>query len=182
MQLFLQLNASDVPDEAQSLIPNGILQFFYCTNNDPHCEVDCEAFFPFSKAILIRVVEPGPYRELSESPVEDAFPARSIKGWTPLKDFPNWEESESLGIACTDDESDLLGELGIPYAGEKLGGWPAWVQSIEYPDCPECDAPMDLVFQFASEENLPYMFGDVGTGHVTRCKSHPEILTFGWAC
>lgn len=41
---------------------------------------------------------------------------------------------------------------------------------------------MELLFQIASEENLPYTFGDVGVGHVTQCPAHRERLAFGWAC
>ena len=57
--------------------------------------------------------------------------------------------------------------LEFPHSGEKLGGWPMWVQSVEYPSCPECGAEMTLLFQIDSERNLPYMFGDVGCGHIT---------------
>lgn len=71
----------------------------------------------------------------------------------------------------------------VPNAtGDKLGGWPAWVQGVEYPDCPRCGARMALLFQLDSEENVPWMFGDVGCGHVTRCPAHPDEVAFGWAC
>jgi hypothetical protein len=41
---------------------------------------------------------------------------------------------------------------------------------------------MQFVFQIASEDNIPYMFGDVGTGHITQCPEHKNQLAFGWAC
>ncbi len=182
MQLFLQLNANDIPEEAQSIFSSGILQLFYCTSSDPQCDVDCEAFFPFSKAHLARIVEEGTPEDLSESPVNQAFPARSIVGWSSTIDVPNWEESESLGVEFTDDEADTLADTSIPKDGEKLGGWPMWIQGIEYPNCPECGESMEFLFQIDSDRNIPFMLGDAGIGHVTRCKSHPEILTFGWAC
>ncbi len=182
MQLFLQLNARDVPGEAKSLLTHGILQLFYCTNSDPQCDVECEAFFPFSKAHLARVIEEGPHRNVSSSPVRDAFPARAIVGWSAVVDVPNWEEAESLGAELADGEADLLSDSGMPVDGEKLGGWPLWVQGIEYPNCPKCDERMTFLFQIDSDRNIPFLLGDAGVGHVTRCKTHPEVLTFAWAC
>jgi uncharacterized protein YwqG len=41
---------------------------------------------------------------------------------------------------------------------------------------------MSLVFQIDSNDNLDYMFGDVGCSHVTQCKNHPHQLTIAWAC
>jgi hypothetical protein len=41
---------------------------------------------------------------------------------------------------------------------------------------------MHLLFQIDSEDNLPYMFGDAGCGHITQCPKHPHRLAFGWAC
>jgi len=182
MQLFVQVNSDEVPDDASGLILEGILQLFYCTNSEPQCEVDCEAYFPFSKASLVRIVEPGAFEQFETSPVENAFPARSIEGWELELDLPNWEELSMMGVELTDQESDLLADSNTPTQGDKLGGWPAWIQGVEYPNCPKCNEAMFHVFQIDSENNLPYMFGDVGVGHVTRCRQHPDVLAFGWAC
>lgn len=185
MQLFLQLRADDVPDDAREVLHSGTLQLFYCTSSNPQCEVDCEAFFPFSKAHMARIVEDGPHEDISESPVSDAFPARSIVGWSSIVDVPNWEELEHRGIGFEDDEddeADVLADSNLPRDGEKLGGWPAWIQGVEYPNCPRCDQPMEFVFQIDSDRNIPFLLGDAGIGHITRCKTHPEVLTFGWAC
>jgi len=38
------------------------------------------------------------------------------------------------------------------------------------------------LFQLASENNLPYMFGDAGIGHLTQSPENKEELGFGWAC
>ena len=113
---------------------------------------------------------------------ENAFPAKLIEGWRELDDYPNAEEGELLGIELTDDQWETLGAEGRPGTGDKLAGYPAWVQGVEYPNCLVCGASMRLVFQIDSEDNLPFMFGDVGCGHITQCKTHPEQLAFGWAC
>ncbi len=182
MQLFLQLNSKDVPDGAKRLLPTGILQLFYCTSSDPPCDVDCEGYFPYSKAHLARVISDGEHTHFDATPVADAFPPRAIVGWQEIVDVPNWEETERLGYGLANNEIDMLADTSTPAAGEKLGGWPAWVQGVEYPDCRVCGAPMRHVFQIDSEQNLPWLLGDAGIGHVTRCREHPEVLTFGWAC
>jgi hypothetical protein len=41
---------------------------------------------------------------------------------------------------------------------------------------------MDLVMQLESNEHLDFMFGDAGTGHITRCPEHREVVAFAWAC
>ena len=183
MQLFVQLNLSDLPYKPEGCPDEGLVQLFYCTTSEPLCECDCEAFFPWSKSVLARLVTPqGGSKKFEQSPVEEAFPPKVITGWDEKDDYPNWEEMEDHGIELTDDESEVLEEAGVPIVGEKLLGWPAWVQGVEYPDCPICGNRMNLLFQIDSECNLPYMFGDVGCGHITQCATHPEKIAFGWAC
>lgn len=182
MQLFLQLNGNDLPVESGRPFGDGVMQFFYCTGSEPLCEVECEAFFPFSRSTLLRVISDGEPTALSASPVKDAFPVRTIVGWEALDDYPNWEELKELGIELTDDQFDELAQAGFPRVGDKLYGWPAWVQGIEYPNCPTCGTTMRQVFQLDSNCNLPHLFGDVGCGHITQCPKHPSMLAFGWAC
>jgi len=69
-----------------------------------------------------------------------------------------------------------------PLEGDKLGGWPRWIQAAAWPLDPVSGTRMDLVFQIDSEKNLPYMFGDAGIGHVTESPDNPDTLGFGWAC
>ena len=182
MQLFLQLSSDELPTDAEAPFGDGYLQMFYCTNSEPLCEVDCEGWEPFSSAKLLRVLPSGKdYKKIAASPVEDAFPSKVITGWKAVDDYPNWEELHSMSVALSDAELDLLGEE-YPQSGEKLLGWPYWVQGVEYPSCPTCGQQMRLLFQIDSESNLPYMFGDVGVGHITQCPEHLDVLGFGWAC
>ncbi len=185
LQLFLQLDLGSIPKPAQEQFGSeGLLQLFYCTNSDPLCEVDCEAYFPYAKSVVARwVPDPSaPSRDDAAGPDEPHAP-RLVTGWTPHDDIPNWEEADyALGVELDDETSDQLIESGLPVVGDKLGGWPAWVQGVEYPDCRECGAQMKYVFQIDSNDNVPFMFGDVGAGHLSRCPAHPEVLAFGWAC
>lgn len=184
MQLFLQLNSRDLPESERNAFGEGLLQVFYCTNWDTECEVNCEAYFPFSKSTLVRVViyDTETISSPEKSPVKEAFPEREIVGWLSKDDFPNWEELENLGCSLLDEQSDLLCDLDYPHPKDKLLGWPYWIQGVEYPDCPECGKPMKLVFQIDSEDNLPYMFGDVGCSHITQCEQHQDKLAIAWAC
>lgn len=184
LQLFLQLDLDKLPPAVGDEFGHGLLQFFYCTSDEPLCEVDCEAFFPFSKSVLVRIIEPeNLLRPNDRSIFGGAFPPKIITGWEELDDYPNWEEGEELvGIDLNEEEWDELNEAGYPRGGDKLSGYPMWIQSIEYPDCPVCGKRMRLLFQVDSDDNVPHLFGDVGCGHITQCKDHKEQLAFGWAC
>ncbi len=173
MQLFFQLNLSEVDHPYPT--KNGVLQLFYCTSSEPLCEVDCKSYFPFSKATLARVVSGEP--TLFEVPSGDFFPGRRIVSWQRRPDFPAELEDASI----TDDEYDILIEH-FPLSGEKLGGWPNWVQDEELPDCRTCGQQMEFLVQIDSNGHLPYMFGDMGCGHLSFCRNHPDEMSFHWAC
>lgn len=183
LQLFLQLNLYDLPTVLLGEFGDGIIQLFYCTSRDPHCEVECEAFFPFAKSVIVRLIPKENKPSVVAIPaIEDLLPPRSIIGWQENYDYPNWEEGNSLGIEMDEIEWEQLSDEGFPRSGDKLGGWPHWIQGVEYPDCPDCGDRMRLVFQIDSNDNLPIEFGDVGCGHITQCETHKERLAFGWAC
>ena len=183
LQLFLQLNLSELPAVLLGEFGDGIIQLFYCTSQNPQCEVECEAFFPFAKSVVVRLIRKENKPSVVAIPViENLLPPRLIIGWQEDYDYPNWEEGDSLGIDMDEIEWEQLSDEGFPRSGDKLGGWPYWIQGVEYPDCPDCGDPMRLVFQIDSNDNLPIEFGDVGCGHITQCETHKERLAFGWAC
>ena len=182
MQMFLQLNSANLPAGAGKPFGDGLLQVFYCTNWEQECEVDCEAYNPFAKSTLVRVLgfNVATRDAIMDSPVMDPFPEKEIIGWDAKDDYPNWEELDALGCSLTNEQFELLAE-DYPLPKDKLLGWPYWVQAVEYPQCPECGDRMAYIFQIDSEDNLPYMFGDSGCAHVTQCKQHQHVLTIAWA-
>jgi uncharacterized protein YwqG len=184
MQLFVQLRLDELPSALKEQFGSGLLQMFYCVNgvkNEP-CEVVAKAWFPFSKAHVVRIVQPLGEAQQILIP-QGMFPAKKITGWQEVEDYPSPAEYPNLGVSLNEDEIDELYDKEIlPQAGEKLAGWPNWIQGVEYPTCPECKKLMRLVFQIDSVKNLPFMFGDVGCGHITQCETHKHILAFGWAC
>jgi uncharacterized protein YwqG len=98
MQFFLQLNLDDLPERAGGEYGTGLLQMFYCTNSNPACEVDCEAYSPNAKSTLVRIIQTDTQPQEAEIPdIEDYFPARTIVGWQAVDDYPNWEEGSDLG-------------------------------------------------------------------------------------
>jgi len=182
MQLFVQLNSDELPPEAGNPFGSGVLQMFYCISSDPECESDCDAWGPFSKSTLIRIIHPVLQKANRQSTVENEFPPKKIVGWQERGDYPNWEEGAEHGLQLDSAYDKYLPERFGPEAGDKLLGWPSWVQGIEYPSCPDCGTRMEYIFQIDSEDNLPYMFGDVGCGHITQCAIHRNRVAFAWAC
>ena len=115
--------------------------------------------------------DPGEHEELGLQQTYD-FEARTLR-----------LECPELGFDLTNPMDDCeVEEIADSEPGDKLAGWPNWVQGVEYPRCPRCGRRMIIVFQVASEDNIPFMFGDVGRGHITQCPDYKEVVAFGWAC
>lgn len=180
MQLFLQLNLTTLPINAE----NSLIQLFYCTSEEPLCEVDCDAYSAFSESVVCRKIKiENPPVQLKPNLLE-IFEEKRIIAWVPVDDYPHYEEFDGLGIDIDVNDYEILEieEVGIPKIGDKLFGWPHWVQSVEYPFDRKTNSQMNLLFQFDSEDNLPYMFGDSGIGHLTQSPDNPNELAFAWAC
>jgi hypothetical protein len=201
LQFFLQLDLGNLPAELDGRFGRGLLQLFYCTNG--RCSAN--HWEAFSSGKLVRIVDPSEFGDATtpqtEPPVTP-FPAKAIKGWKPVPDQPHPPEFKELGLRYTFDvrrrtvgvecAADGITVDGLPKAafeglptalsGDKLAGWPMWVQGVEYPTCPRCGRRMQFVFQVDSEDNVPFMFGDGGAGHVTQCPVHTDTVTFAWAC
>ena len=185
LTLFLQLNPIDLPTQNDlDLEPDQLIQLFYCTSQHPHCEVECEAFYPFSKSVLTRTI-PLPATTPHSQPVKVSrqFPEKIIVDWIAYEDYPDWHEMQVGDAQLRTEEVEVLenSELATPKAADKLGGWPYWVQGVEYPLCPECNIQMQMIFQLDSKHHLPYMFGDMGVAHLHQCRLHKNRLAFGWA-
>ncbi|MEX2682073.1 MAG: DUF1963 domain-containing protein [Candidatus Sigynarchaeota archaeon] len=191
MQLFLQLDLAGIPLEMQAATGFGILQLFYCVNRDPFCEVDCHAADAFSASVMARIVQPNTTSHdhgviLPE--LDGYFLAKRIIDWERVADYPGLEDLERRGIEFDGDSIKTIlaimqeNKWPSPNPGDKLGGWPFWIQSPVYPECTTCGKEMHLVFQIASENNLPYMFGDDGIGQLFQCDDHNGVLAFHRNC
>lgn len=182
LQLFLQLNLEQIPDQLKGEFGEGLIQLFYCTNLDLECDVVCEAFFPFSKSVVARLIKiQNQNVTASNVKPENPFPPKRIIGWNELEDYVGYVEGKEMGIELDDDDWDIINEE-FPRTKDKLSGWACWIQGLEYPNCRICSETMRFVFQLDSDVNLPFEFGDLGIGHLTQCPIHKEELAFGWAC
>jgi hypothetical protein len=202
LALFLQLNLSELPRELDGRFGQGLLQFFYCRHTTSSGDCPCDGFEPFAECHLVRVVRPDTSVDGPEIPagVADLTP-RTIIGWDRIDDYPRWCEFEPFGLTShhSNDyreewvecpEIGLVSERFKPGdlsfldrcdGSDKLSGWPCWIQDIEYPNCPTCRRPMQLVFQHTGDA-IPFVFGDMGIGHITQCPEHKDVVAFGWAC
>jgi uncharacterized protein YwqG len=191
LQFFFQLNLGMVPREAKANFgDNGLLQLFYC--------LDCEDSEPFANTRLVRMVYPDVTNErdsaISVPTSLEAYPTRTIIAWEPLEEFPEFDELRNNPELILDDKQRFArDQLKNDSAaiddywprselGDKLGGWPHWIQGAEYYPCPQCQKQMQVVFQLDSEDNLPYMFGDSGCSYIIQCPVHREQLGYFWAC
>lgn len=207
--LFLQLSSADIPPGAASF-GEGLLQVFYCMSCEDSNAAKggaAEPWRPFSPLHLLRIIPqegaiPAPRRK------DERLARRSIRSWTLFEDLPHPEEFDSLGLNCT-PSGDML-QIACPVLhlhlehrigtldaegrefceaigrcsnGNKLGGWPYWVQWPNYPVCKDCGEVMSYVFQIDSFGDLgDYMFGDSGCAHIFQCSRHRHTLAFGWDC
>lgn len=198
MELIIQLELSKLPTDRHG---QRMLQLFYCVTGDT-CDLGWEAFSRHSS--LCRAILPQHATPAATN--RNHFPTKAIDSWRAIEDLPDSVEHDRLGIRIDYHFNDVpfqpmefwCDELDLHFVGsqfidcleqnvaaadgDKLGGWPRWVQGVEYPACPQCGSEMTLLMQIASEDNVPYMFGDCGIGHITQCPAHHEVVAFAWAC
>lgn len=185
MQLFVQLKIEDLPTafKKEYILDKGILQAFYCTSTEPLCAADCEAYMPFSKAVLARIIEDDEKAVQIEIPeIDDYLSAKKIVGWKVQDDYPNSEELiDDFNIILTEKEATYLSiQLEKPISDDKLGGYPYWTQhGVNYPKCPKCSTKMKMLFQVDGFGHLGYEFNiRTGTAYIMQCPTHKNELTF----
>lgn len=177
MPLVLQLRRDDVPAPWQRLFAADLIQFFLC---DSACQGD-DGWEPFARSSLVRHVPlcaPGPTGRPGRG--LPALPGKLVRGWARRDDHPSYEDllrevpdADVLAISAA-----LKTRGDTPLEGEKLGGWPHWIQSASYPRC-TCGALMQPFFQVDSHHTLPIQLGDTGVGWMVHCSSC-QAMTFLW--
>lgn len=169
LTFFVQLDLAGAPKQARDL-GTGLLQLFHCT--------ECNPYRAFSGGHLVRVVDAAGHASVpTPSDGVRLFPERPIAGWArAVRDYPYREA----------DESELLPEeravvFGLNRQGDKLGGWPNWVQDPEYPNCTRGDHRMTQpVLQIDSGRGVPHVWGDNGAGYIVQCPTHRDQFAFLW--
>lgn len=190
MQLFFQLNFDSLPEELKVQFGSGLLQFFCCTNfsnNDACGKYDIEyqnniLIPPYEKAKTkcVRIIRDTSYpvKNVPFSKPKVEFEPKRIIGWESKEDTPDFSE-----LLLLDKNYQKAGfENKNALFGDKLLGWPAWIQGVRYPGCPICNRKMRHLFQIDSEDNLNYMWGDAGVGYISQCETHRDEVIFRWDC
>ena len=221
MTLVLELHLEKAPEAFQKRVGGeGWFQFFYCHSPSCSVEAAWEAFQSNSLArVLLEPVEragPPPRVEYGAVPIVGWTPLPEGPGWEDRsglgldRDFLNsdlvstfsemaetWTEGDSYYDAVFDyfGLSDTTAPESFSYLktlpGDKLLGWPAWSQGVEYPHCPECQEQMEMLVQINNDGHgvgapgygsaLGQVFAGDGNGHVSHCPRHGH-MTFAWAC
>lgn len=168
---FVQVDLGRAPEAARSAFGVGLLQLFHCTACDP--------YEPFSGGHRVRIVPVDATAPAAAPEGVQVFATRRISGWQrAVRDFPYREVADAM----LEREERPFG-FKLNHQGDKLGGWPNWVQDPTYPRCPCCEQPMtQLVLQIDSERGVPYMWGDNGAGYLFQCAQHREQVAFTWQC
>ncbi len=197
LQFFVQLDLAALPEELEHPHRTGLVQLFYCTNPETKCESACEAWLPGAKSVLARwVPAPGPRAKPKASSVENQRPPFRNKDWKPGV-ITGWRREAKAELPSQNAEPGILAEDAklldeswdeihehdlFARPGDKLGGWPDWVQDPEYAPCPTCGKNMRYLLQLESNGLTGHQFGDLGAGHLCQCDDHPEQVALTWAC
>ena len=97
--------------------------------------------------------------------------------------FCDWLKVEFLNVENGYERGrEICDSVASASSGDKLFGWPYWVQFTSYPQCDLCGCPMRYLLQIDSECSIPIIFGDVGTAHVFYCDEHRSNLAITYEC
>ncbi|MFF6980270.1 ankyrin repeat domain-containing protein [Streptomyces sp. NPDC008343] len=169
LTFFVQVDLSRTPKAARDAFGAGLLQLFHCTT--------CNPYRPFSGGHQVRIVDRADVAGPTTAPKDvKVLPTRPITGWTrAVKDYPYREADESL----LPEERAVV--FGLNRQGDKLSGWPNWVQDPTYPRCPHGDHRMtQLILQIDSNHGVVHTWGDNGVGFILQCPHHHDQVTFLW--
>jgi hypothetical protein len=193
MPLAFQLAKAELPEGGGAWWRGDAshFQFFYCCSTG--CDVE-DGWEAFAKNRLIRFIDGGE-PAASVPRFEQTFASRDIVSWESAEETPANDDVPGLSedlrearwrLADRAHQGDASPEervLAGPRNGQKLLGWPRWTQGVEWATCPRCGERMELVFQIDADEGpLEMLFAADGTGHVSRCPEHEDVLAFRWAC
>lgn len=144
---FLQLDLAKLPPAVKS---KGLLQLWLCLEDN--------------KAHVAVAAAGG----TKKPPRVAALPARYIVGWSEVVDYP-YRDPALDGVKLP------LGADLFPLnlQGDKLGGWPVWIQDPQYPKGTD-----RLLMQLASSKH--HMFGDNGFGYVLQSSKDRSRVAYVW--
>ncbi len=177
MTFFAQINLSKLPRKIKKATRNdsGILQLFICTNNNCHPAGPSA----FSRRNCVRIVYPKG-KSLTHTTTSKILKSIKITSYTEKVDYPlisedcvNYDHSENKDMNWMGEHSSN--------AGDKLSGWPMWIKSPKYPNCPKCRKQMIFIWQqelisMTDYMNSGHMFRGKRRGYIMQCPTHKKVL------
>jgi ankyrin repeat protein len=145
LSFFAQIDLATTPAPAK--LGKGLLQVFHCAACDD--------------GDLVRIVN-APRGGTAAVSKGKKFPARRITRWSAESDLPYRDPivSKTRWPTTREHVEHLLFRRNLQ--GDKLGGWPCWVQE---PGWGECD---QLLLQISSGNAVPYLWADNGAAWILR--------------
>ena len=203
---YLPKNDKDNNNDDDILWKDHVIQLFYCCNED--CD---DGYEPFNHIHLQRVIPigsddqhknneyleeiMGKIFEKSESgDIEWDNAEFKITGWNKA------EKAEAATYSVHDDLKQIFGkdvyiddenfDFGVTAfiednfleEGDKLGGYPFFIDDSEFPKCckEECNQKLSgFVFQ-TDAQILDFSWSDCGVGTILYCPKHPFTFGFQW--
>jgi predicted DNA-binding WGR domain protein len=195
LQLLLQLNTLHFPKEIGDEYGVGLIQVFLCTQQLCRGSASGEA--------ICRLIANDTPEHQTLPTFEEAFPAKKIIGWQLEQSYPDDDELEQYGVvldSLDNEDDDILirvtcDEFNVRYVsdddesiwsitphggGARLSGYPSWYYNSLSKCCPICLKPMRMVFEFDSDDHIPFWFGRYQRGHLMQCKTHKTELSLIW--
>ena len=179
MSLFVQLNLEETPIKYAN--NKGLLQVFYCTTLT--CNLANENYVPFNAGVVVRRLEVNTEQCAILTQLPDGlmiFPENRINKWSKVEDYPHPESYHTLDIIWNETTNDILEDFEPAIEGDKIGGYPAFVQGHQIVFDPEDNTPYTFLMQIDSQDNLPFMFGDMGRAYVCYHPQKPDKLALFW--
>ncbi|MGE0710057.1 MAG: ankyrin repeat domain-containing protein [Planctomycetota bacterium] len=169
LTFFLQLDLDDLPLQFDA---TGLLQLFRCSG--------CAPAAPAAKEQLLRRLSASEGERRAAPEGTKVLPLRTITGAKkPKPDLPRRPEDHDQPVLGL--ELDVHAELCL--AGDKLGGWPHWIQDASWPLAPLSQARCDrLLLQLDTGGALGDELGDGGIGFLLSAAAAPEEVVFVWQC
>lgn len=180
MQLFVQLNLETLPLKYSN--SKGLIQLFYCTN-EAKCELSQDNFLPFSQGVVARKIQVKGNSATQKPNLAKVFEEKQVTTWETIDDYPSPEEYVDLGIEIDRNTVELLedADICLPAPGDKLGGWPYWLQYREYiEDEADDESEFSHLLQLDSQDNLPFDFGEGGLAYLMYNPKKDEELALLW--
>jgi ankyrin repeat protein len=186
MAFVLQLDLDEVRAARGLELGSGVLQLFYSVEESP--------WGPFSPEGLVRIVPKQALRAPGEVPAKlGREPSRYSSGLLPerplrvqeaasrcAEDFPFREAGTKKWHRYALDlpvDSDALARLCRD--GNKVGGYPKWIQDPEYPADPKTGRELSrLLLQLEPDPVGELTWGDNGYLYVLQCPEEPTLVTF----